>query len=157
MMLKANRFPVSITACAMASALGEEPERFFQRLCDGEQAISPKLTFGNCPVACVDPIRLTSVSKLEHSGDRTEELLRYAANRMINHPHFSRVDPTRLGICVGTTQGMIESWEREQRILWEHPDKQVRTRRLYDVSLFLARLLGARGPVSTPSVACASG
>jgi 3-oxoacyl-(acyl-carrier-protein) synthase len=65
------------------------------------------------------------------------------------------VDPARLGICVGSTQGAIARWQRDQQ--HRHAGDVPAAPRTSDPALAVARRTAARGPLASPSLACASG
>lgn len=66
------------------------------------------------------------------------------------------IDPARLGIALGTTLGgmdLFEAWEADRRVA----TTAVESIPYFGPAVTLARQLGARGPVATPQLACASG
>jgi 3-oxoacyl-[acyl-carrier-protein] synthase II len=73
---------------------------------------------------------------------------------------IAAIDASRAGVIVGTTLGAMHIGEEYRRA--RHTGQAFDARRLlqlpyYDVANRLARRLGVRGPVLSPSIACASG
>jgi 3-oxoacyl-(acyl-carrier-protein) synthase len=79
-----------------------------------------------------------------------------AAQQIMQHPAWARVMPQRLGVCVGTTQGTIQTWTHHQEQMDLDPSFRPSPPSLADPAFYLARLMGATGPVLCPSMACAT-
>ena len=84
-------------------------------------------------------------------------MLQQAAQQVQRCAAYRRVEGHRLGVCVGTTQGPIETWIRHQQRLAADGAHRPPLPGLYAPAHQLAELLGARGPLACPSMACASG
>ncbi len=89
--------------------------------------------------------------------DRSLALCRAAAAPITSNEAWSRVEPARLGVCLGTTQGTIQTWLEHQALLAGASSHVPPPPRLSDPAMETARLLGAGGPVECVSMACASG
>jgi len=149
---------VSLTACGAVTAFGAGEESLWQGLLAGEGMVRPAPAFltGTAPVAQVPAGALRRAT----ASDRTDQLLEEAALQIQAAPAWSRVSqlpPERVGICVGTTQGPIESWAWHQRQLAAVPEHRPEPPSIAHPAFRLARRLGTRGPLACPSMACASG
>lgn len=141
----------ALTATGAVTALGADVRALWDGLLDGASRVAPTPEFldGSAPVARV-PLAPSATE------DRTDALLRLAANQLQESPawHRAAADPRRVGLCVGTTQGPVHSWQQGQHRLGLErpalPDLAAPIHRL-------ARHLGLGGPVACPSMACASG
>ena len=89
--------------------------------------------------------------------DRTLALCRAAAESVTSSEAWAGVDRTRLGVCLGTTQGTIHTWLEHQRRLAEDSAHLPPPPRISEPAVEVARLLDAGGPVECVSMACASG
>jgi 3-oxoacyl-[acyl-carrier-protein] synthase II len=73
---------------------------------------------------------------------------------------LDRVDRTRVGVILATTLGGMrigEQYQRSQRHGTPFDARQLLHFPYYSAACRLARMLGVRGPVVSPSIACASG
>lgn len=138
---------VSLTATGVVCALGLGTDALWRGLLAGESRVGPCDVEGERLVAAPAPL------PTPEGEDRTDALVREAARQLTASPAWASVEPARLGVCLGTTQGPIASWSQDQRTLATH---RPATPSLATPTSNLARLLGARGPVACPSMACAS-
>lgn len=89
--------------------------------------------------------------------EQTLALLELAWRQIEEDPAWSAVDPRALGVAVGTTQGTIARWSQHQEALALDPRHVPAWPVISEPAAWLARRVGAGGPVETPSLACASG
>jgi 3-oxoacyl-(acyl-carrier-protein) synthase len=158
---------VGVAAWGVVSAFGLGLERLWQGLLCGQTRFAVTTTLGRGPavrVAAVpEEVLSSATSELVLAGDepdRTHALLHLAAKDLMVSPLLETVDRADLGVCLGTTQGAIWRWER-----WQ--DQRLATpRRLPSrapspacggIARYCADLFRAGGPISSPSMACASG
>jgi 3-oxoacyl-[acyl-carrier-protein] synthase II len=145
-----------IAARGVVTAFGPGEGELFAGLLDGRSALSPLDRVG-FPELLGGVVPEGALAR-SGPGDRALRLIREAALQIASSPALRRVRRERLGICVGTTQGPIESFEAGQRLLAARdgaPRPPVPS--ISAPALEVARLLGALGPVECPSIACASG
>jgi len=148
--------PVSITARAVISAFGSGEEVLWNGLLAGASAFEP------CPVLTgSESSRIARIPDpplpLEDGQDRTLSLVTLAARQLLESPAWRTVDPARLGVAIGTTQGPVLTWQAHQQRMAVDPSYRPAPPGLAGPALAVARLLGAGGPVQNPSLACASG
>jgi 3-oxoacyl-[acyl-carrier-protein] synthase II len=158
-----------IAGCGVVSPLGCAVESFWQGLLAGRSGIAPIRSFdasacGDPKAAEVedfDPSRRLSSAEAERL-DRITQFALTAAREALEDAALdcSRVDRGRVGVILATTLGGMligESYLRSRqrgeafaaRRLLHHP--------YYAPAVRLARELDVRGPVVSPSIACASG
>lgn len=164
---------VAIAANGVVSPYGAGAAELWRGVLSGETAVAPHPELrlpGPVPQGASPQVTHPCAARvpdaaLEGVGDprgdaldRTEAMLRAAAAQIVASPAWERAaaDPERLGVCVGTTQGPIVSWSRHQQRLRDDPHHVPPAPGLEGPTLALARALGARGPVSCPSMACAT-
>jgi len=134
-------------------AFGSGEAALWEGLLSGETRVAPCTALGGRRVAIVP---------LDSAGaDRTVALVREAARQLQASAAWravqDRTPAARLAVCLGTTQGAIQTWEHHQRQLAADAAHRPPLPHLADPTLELARTLGARGAVQTLSMACASG
>jgi 3-oxoacyl-(acyl-carrier-protein) synthase len=149
---------VSLTSCGAVTAFGAGEQGLWQGLLAGEGMFRhvPAFLEGAAPVAQVPAGALQRTT----ASDRTDQLLEEAALQIQASPAWSRVSrlpPERVGICIGTTQGPIESWTWHQQQLAAVPGHRPEPPSIAHPAFRLARRLGTQGPLACPSMACASG
>ena len=146
---------VSITAMGAVTPFGAGPEALWSGLIRGEGRVMP----GESPESGLPVVAaLVPAETLGQGEDRALAMARLAADQLQASPAWARVDPARLGVFVGTTQGAIGTWSRHQRRLSEDAAGEAPPWPwLADPARLVARITGARGPVECPSMACVSG
>ena len=159
-----------ITGCGAVSPLGSSVATFWQGLLDGRGACGPIRRFDTtgmtvthaAEVADFVPERWLAAGEAARLG-RLDQFALAAAREALDAAGLDlrAVDPSRVGVLVGTTLGRMDIGERYQaaaagqvtgfdaRALLHHP--------YYATANRLARALGVQGPVVSPSIACASG
>ena len=141
-----------VTGCGVVSPLGVGVRAFWDGLVAGRSAIAPIERF---PVADLDPRSAAEVRELDIAEDRATAFARRAADEALADAGLApgAIDPCRLGVCLGTTLGGMELFER-----WIANGAVAAPDRIpyYAPAVALARGLGSRGPVATPQLACAS-
>ncbi len=161
---------VYITARGAISGFGAGEEALWRGLLSNQTALR------TCTTHEGQPAILASVpdGALQPEADRdwTEALLMAALSQIRRSAAWPTVEPSRLGICIGTTQGPIRSWEQHQRAAAATPDQATAAQAapdqaapdqsspasdISDPVLKVARATHAGGPVANPSMACASG
>jgi dodecanoy-ACP synthase len=145
----------------VVSAFGRGAEALWQGLLSGRSRVAVCPELGTAPDGA--PLLAARVpdDALGHptAEARTDALIAAAAQELTESPAWCTVDPARLGVCLGTTQGPIGRWTRDQQAL---ADGEVdgaaapQPPSLAAPTFNLARALGARGPVVCPSMACAT-
>jgi len=145
---------VMLTATGVVTAFGAGEQPLWQGLLAGRTCVGPTPDFmgGRVSVARVPDEALAGLH-----GDRSFRMLQQAAQQVQRCAAYRRVEGHRLGVCVGTTQGPIETWIRHQQRLAADGAHRPPLPGLYAPAHQLAELLGARGPLACPSMACASG
>ena len=149
---------VGLTAAGSVCAAGVGTQALWDGLLSGRSFVGPSPSFlgGAAPVGRVPDDALPA----RQEDDRTLALLSSAAAQIEASPAWHRVtglDPARVGLCVGTTQGPIESWSADQARLREDRARRPATPALAGPVHALAARLGIAGPLACPSMACASG
>jgi 3-oxoacyl-[acyl-carrier-protein] synthase II len=147
-----------ITATGAVSGFGAGVEALWTGLLSGASRVekTPAFSGGAAPVCRVPDGALPGA----RDTDWTFTMLAAAAREIQASPawgHAADIAPHRLGVCVGTTQGPIDRWLDHQRRLAADPSFRPDLPALSGPVHRLAKLLGARGPVACPSMACASG
>jgi len=156
-----QRPEVLVSASGVVSAFGASGAALWEGLLAGATCVGP------CPELGLDldgqPLRAARVPdealgpELAGAGrDRTAALVSAAARQLLAAPAWATVQPDRLGVCLGTTQGPIGAWTADQLALAHNPAHRPAPPSLAAPTVWLARLLGARGPVACPSMACAT-
>ncbi len=154
----ATRTRVRLAARGVLTAFGAGEEALWEGLLRGESRV------GSCPELLPEGARAARVPEEALSRapggrqlDRATALAVEAALQLGSHRERRGGERPRLGVCLGTTQGPVRSWEEEQVRLEREPAHRPAEPSLTDPAAAVARLLGADGPVITLSMACASG
>lgn len=158
-----------ITGCGTISPLGCDVDAFWQGLLAGRSALAPIRSFdtaglGNtlaCEVrdfVAAQHLRAGEAERLDRLGQYTLAAARQAVDDA--GLELARIDPHRAGVIAATTLGGIQLGEAYLR--GRHAGTPFDARQLLhlpyaDTAARLARELGVRGPVISPSIACASG
>jgi len=157
-----------VTGAGALSPLGPGVVAFWDGLLAGRVALGPIRGFDT--TGCTNDIagEVAGFSADDTIGidaarrlDRLSQFALAAANEALRDSglDLSRLDRTRVGVVLATTLGGMLLGEAYHR---RRPGDAFDTRQLlhmpyYAVSARLARDLGVRGPVVSPSIACASG
>ncbi|MFI5366865.1 MAG: beta-ketoacyl-[acyl-carrier-protein] synthase family protein [Candidatus Binatia bacterium] len=158
-----------ITGCGAVSPFGCGVDAFWNGLLAGRSGLRPIRSFDTAgyvnaaagevqdfapqrELSADEVRRLERISQFALSAAR--EALRDAALDL------ARVDRTRVGVILATTLGGMligEEYQRCQRDGRAFDARQLLHMPYYATATRLARELGVRGPVISPSIACASG
>jgi 3-oxoacyl-(acyl-carrier-protein) synthase len=158
---------VLVRGRGLVCALGAGEEALWRGLLGGESAMAtcPELLPQVLPAPSwrVGQVPATALGAGPEPVSRCLALLREAVRQLRDGPGW----PTpvaggsgrrpRLGLCIGTTQGEVRRWEAEQIALERDNSMQPAEPALSGPPQALAEELDADGPVSTVSMACASG
>lgn len=147
---------VLLTARAVTCALGASANALWEGLLAGETAVRPCPVLGPHAWAARVPDEMLGPSA-DLGRDRTLSLVEAAARQIVESPAWASVVPRRLAVCLGTTQGTVQTWEHHQELMSREPSHVPPAPGLLDPLADLARRLGASGPFASPSLACASG
>ena len=143
-----------ITGYGVVSPLGVGVGAFWAGLVAGQSAIGPITGF---PADDLTPRSAAEVQDLALADpDRGGAFALRAAREAVADSGVTGVEPTRLGVVLGTTLGgmrIFEAWDPDG----EAPPAGLERVPYYAPAVRLARALGARGPVATTQLACASG
>lgn len=153
-----------ITGCGAVSAFGAGVDALWEGLCAGRSAIgtwpgatgglAARVPEGATDAELSDDERARLAASDRHALAATREALRAAGLDL------TACDPARVAVVVGTSLGAMAIGERYLRA--RHADEPFDARQLLNMpyaatATRLARTLGVRGPVLSPSIACASG
>lgn len=159
-----------ISGYGVLSPLGGDVSTFWQSLVTGRSALAPIRAFDTsgmsvtvaAEVVDFDPTRHLSHDEIRRL-ERVHQFALYAARAALEHADLAlgRVDPTRVGVILCTSLGAMTVGEQYQA--WRAG--QVAEFDVWRLLAFpysavasqLARELAVRGPVLSPSIACASG
>lgn len=160
-----------ITGCGALSPLGRGVDAFWRGLVEGRCAIGPIQGFD---ASDLDPARAAEVRGFNVDdlpppfADRLDRIAAYGLVAVLEALEQARLDPfggagcadALIGVIMATTLGGMIAGEDYQRA--RAAGEEFDTRRLlrlpyYALASQLARALGVRGPVASPSIACASG
>ncbi len=160
---------VWVSGCGVVSPLGTGVDAFWRRLLGGASALAPITCFDtggqSVSVGAQVPDLDASPWLTAAEKGRLERIDQYAlvaAREALwdAQLEINRLDTTRVAVIVGSSLGGMEAGEDYLRAqgsgtpfatdrLLDHP--------YYATATNLARALGVRGPVLSPSIACASG
>ena len=158
-----------LTGCGAVSPFGGGVDALWDGLCAGRSAIAPLRGFSvaglegvlaaEVPAGAVDAhLTVDERARLERIDQHALAAAREAlADAGLD---LASGDATRVAVVLGTSLGAMPIGERYQRA--RHAGTPFDARRLLSMpyaatAATLARALGARGPVLSPSIACASG
>ena len=158
-----------ITGCGAVSPLGCGVETFWNGLIEGRSGLMPIRSFeatgyANAVAGEVkdfDPRRELSADEVRRL-ERISQFALSAAREALRGAalDLARIDRTRVGVILATTLGGMligEAYQRCQRDGRAFDARQLLHFPYYATATRLARELGVRGPVVSPSIACASG
>lgn len=165
-----DRPRAGITGCGAVSPLGASVSAFWQGLLDGRGGCGPIQRFDTAGMTVAQaaevpdfvPERWLSSGEVSRLG-RLDHYALAAAREALDAAGLDlrTVDPARVGVLVGTTLGGMDIGERYQAALARQPDafdaRALLHHPYYATANRLARTLRVRGPVVSPSIACASG
>lgn len=158
-----------VTGCGALSPLGCGVPAFWSGLLAGRSGLAPMLVAddgGSVRVLAGEvkdfaPERDLAADEVQRL-DRITQYALVAAREALNDAalDLTSVDRTRVGVILATTVGGMLIGESYQHA--KHDGRSFDARQLlhhpyYAVAMRLARELGVRGPVVSPSIACASG
>ena len=161
---------VCISGCGALSPIGHSVQAFWESLLAGRSGLEPIRSFDTAGIMIArggeiknfrPDERLSSdeIGRLE----RIDQFSLFAAREALDDAQLDlkHVDLARLGVVVATSLGGMLVGEAYQRHRLQ-PVEAFDPRRLFDFPYYatannLARALSARGPVVSPSIACASG
>jgi 3-oxoacyl-(acyl-carrier-protein) synthase len=158
-----------ITGCGALSPLGRGVSAFWDGLLAGRTGLAPIRGFdtAGCANAVAGEVKDFSAEELLSPDearrlDRLSQFALVAAREALGESglDIARMDRTRVGVILATTLGGIqigEQYQRQQRDGGYFAARQLLQLPYYAVGARLARELGVRGPVVSPSIACASG
>lgn len=143
----------------MVSPFGTGAAAFWEGLLAGRTAVAPIRGF---PAADLAPGVAAEVrGPCDGDDDRTGGLAVCAAELALADARLdpSALDGRRLGVVLGTTSGALGTFERWDAAVaaGEPPPGGLRAVPYWAPGARIAQLVGARGPVATPQLACASG
>lgn len=147
-----------ITGCGVQSPVGLGVSSFWEGLLAGHTAARRIERF---PAADLAPNVAAEISWDDGDPDRAGALALRAAHEALDDAALGRgvAAPERLGVALGTTLGgmtILEAWDAAVRA-GGGSVAGVEQIPYYAPATRLARHVGARGPVATPQLACASG
>ncbi len=142
-----------ITGCGVQTPVGLSVSAFWDALVAGRGAARPIARF---PAADLVPNVAAEVAWDDGDPDRAGAMALRACDEALQDAGLDVVSasPERLGVSLGTTLGgmtLFEAWDAGATV----PD--IARVPYYAPAARLARHVGARGPVATPQLACASG
>jgi 3-oxoacyl-[acyl-carrier-protein] synthase II len=158
-----------ITGCGALSPIGNSVAAFWEGLLAGRSGLQPIRSFDASGLAVAQAGEVKDFHPEQRlSGgeiarlDRIHQFSLYAAREALEDAglDLALLDPARIGVILGTCLGgMLIGEEYQQQT---HARGSFNPRRLFDFPYYatanrLARELGVRGPVVSPSIACASG
>jgi 3-oxoacyl-[acyl-carrier-protein] synthase II len=160
---------VLITGCGAVSPFGVGVPQLWSGLLEGRSALAPIRSFDTAGLAHALAAQVPAFEPTAHLDaadaarlDRIGQYALTAAREALRDAQFdlAAVDRTRVGAIVATTLGGMELGEEYVRC--RRDGRVFDARQLLHVpyaatATRLARALGVRGPVLSPSIACASG
>lgn len=162
---------VVITGLGVISPLGLNVTETWAGLTAGRSGIGPITQFDasdfpcqlNASVKGFDASRYMEVKEARRMALLTQFAVAALAEAQAQAGlDFSKEDPTRVGVCVGSALGGIPIIEDQVQVLKEHGLRRVNPTLLPAVlvnmpACHLAIQIGAKGPTHTPAAACATG
>jgi 3-oxoacyl-[acyl-carrier-protein] synthase II len=158
-----------MTGRGVVSPLGASVGEFWSALLAGRSALGPIRSFDARGVANPVAGEVAGFRVDEHLSageierlDRVSQFALAAARQALGEAalDLERVDCTRVGVILATTLGGIDigaEYQQARHAGRSFPARQLLQVPYYAVAARLARRLGVRGPVVSPSIACASG
>jgi 3-oxoacyl-[acyl-carrier-protein] synthase II len=158
-----------LTGFGAVSPLGHDVEAFWQGLLAGRCGLGPIKSFDTTShtQACAGEVKefLPESFLSPDEAQRLDRVGQYAlvaAHQALAGARLEidRVDRDRVGVILATTLGSMpigEVYQRSQRDGVPFEARQLLHFPYYASACRLARELGVRGPVVSPSIACASG
>lgn len=147
-----------ITGSGVVSPLGGGLAGFWEGLLAGRSATAPIRRFR---ADDLDPSVAAEVADEAADADRVGAFALRAAAEAVEAAGLSLrgVDPVRLGVALGTTLGGMEIFERWDAAVAAGTPRPADLGRIpyFAPAARLAETIGARGPVVTTQLACASG
>jgi 3-oxoacyl-[acyl-carrier-protein] synthase II len=146
-----------ITGCGVVSPLGAGVPAFWDALVAGRSAVAPIRGFA------ADDLSPASAAEVEgdlrDDPDRAGAFALAAAAEALAAAALDRgaLEPTRVGVALGSTLGGMTLFERWDAAAGAEPPSGVARIPYYGPAVRLARALRCCGPVATPQLACASG
>jgi len=158
-----------VTGCGAVSPFGGGVATFWQGLLDGHSALAPIRSFDTAglthTLAGEVPEGSTAARLTADEAARLDRIGQYAlaaAREALGDARLdlAGTDPTRVGVIAATTLGGMqlgEAYLRSRRGGAAFDARQLLHVPYAATATRLARALGVRGPVVSPSIACASG
>lgn len=150
-----------VTGCGAVSPLGCGVPAFWQGLLNGRDALLPIRAFDTAGMSNTLACEVPDFAASGDGLDRIHDYALTAAREALDEAHLDleRLDRTRIAVIAATTLGGMLLGEAYLR---RDDATAFDARRLLhmpytDTAARLARALGVRGPVISPSIACASG
>jgi 3-oxoacyl-[acyl-carrier-protein] synthase II len=158
-----------ITGCGALSPIGNSVPAFWDGLLAGRCGLEPIRAFDTTGMSVAlagevkdfDPLQRLSPGEIERL-DRIHQFSLSTAREALADAHLDllAVDRSRVGLIVSTSLGAMrigEAYQRQQAGGGAFPSARLLDFPYYATANTLARVLGVRGPVVSPSIACASG
>ena len=166
-----SRRRVVITGLGAITSLGDNTERLWEGLCTGASGIVPIGRFDATPFTCHIGGELTDFDPTAYMGskqakriDRVTQFALIAAKEAVKDSglDFSKEDPFKAGVIIGSGIGGLEELETQHRRLMELGPKRVSPftipRLMVNASAGNVSIEYAiKGPNSATATACASG
>ena len=158
-----------VTGCGVVSPLGCSTTAFWDGLVSGRSALAPIRSFDTSGLTNMLAGEVADFVPEQHlaapvdlHGDRIGQYALAAAGAALRDAglDLARTDRTRIGVIAATTLGSMPIGEAYLRSLHDRapfPYRQLLHVPYAATATRLARALGVRGPVISPSIACASG
>jgi len=166
-----SRRRVVITGLGAITSLGDNTKSLWDGLCTGASGIVPIGRFDASRFTCHIGGELTNFDPTTYMGtkqarrvDRVTQFALIAAREAVNDSglDFSKIDPFRAGVIIGSGIGGLEELETQHRRLMELGPKRVSPftipRLMVNASAGNVSIeYGIKGPNSATATACASG
>jgi len=162
---------VVITGLGVISPLGLNVAETWAGLIAGRSGIGPITQFDasdfpcrlNASVKGFDASRYMEVKEARRMALLTQFAIAALAEAQVQAGlDFSKEDPHRVGVCVGSALGGLSIIEDQVHVLRQHGLRKINPTLLPAVlvnmpACHLAIQIGAKGPTQTPAAACATG